>query len=285
MAGKGKGIWVKTVSKNGQTKTRFLNNRDKGGLSHGDTITLAEYNKAKEGKSLATQAVSDLKNVPLSPSKVPTQSTIESKPVAQKTTLYYALKVNENKIAYDEFESGIALDKNGNILLYKIGTKNAVAFTPQDLQKLEGAILTHNHPAKSAADSFGLNVKDPVQKQLHGEIVKAANDIGMSFSVEDISLLSVRKMNEIRAVTPNYTYSMKAPKSGWDSLDWEKQIVPSIEKHLTRLNGLLAKGFSDGTIANKGEAAVKLNHFLWKAVAQDTGMEYTVEKNVRPKPK
>lgn len=286
MAGAVKGIWVKTVSKSG-TKTRFLNNRDKGGISHGDTITLSEYNKLREGQKLsAPQAVSTLKDFVAQGNSVSTPGNTQvdgAKTNTAKTRLSFALKINEDRIAHGLTETAIAFDKDGNLLFSKGGTKNAVNFTPQELTKLKGAVATHNHPAQAGADSYGLDMKNPQHKALHKEMIKAGHDIGISFSADDIALLSVRKMAEIRAVTPNYTYSMKAPKDGWNNLDWNKDIMPVYEKHAKRLNESMIKGFNDGTIANKGEAAIKLNHFVWKAVAKETGMEYSVEKIARAK--
>lgn len=213
----------------------------------------------------------------------PTTQSIKPQSAARPVSGVQTLKAIEDKIAYDTVESAIAFDKTGKILFRKNGSESAVNFSSSELKQLEGAIVTHNHPIRTGADTSGLDKNNPLHQQTYNEMVQAGQDIGLSFSAEDIALFSTYRLKEIRAVTPNYTYRMKPPTNGWDGLSWEKQILPLYEKHVKRLSDLFQKGVKNKTIENPGEYAIKLNHMIWTAVAKETGMIYTVEKIKREK--
>ena len=111
----------------------------------------------------------------------------------------------EDTIRGNALETGIFIDQSGAVLKQKQGQPDRVAFLTSDLQKMSGALFTHNHPG------------------------------GSSFSFEDIALAAEFALSEIRAVTVNARHIAK-PINQWPDLSAltlaEKQ---AIEKQATAL--------------------------------------------------
>ena len=81
-----------------------------------------------------------------------------------------AIKAAENRIYKNKVETAILLDKRGNtIFVESNGATNVVQFTTEQLAKMKGANLTHNHPR------------------------------GSTFSPEDVAVLTAHGLNSIRA--------------------------------------------------------------------------------------
>lgn len=94
-----------------------------------------------------------------------------------------ALKAAESKIYKDAVETAFLLDKKGNtIFIESSGATNAVYFTPEQVAKMKGANLTHNHPSNS------------------------------TFSPEDIKTLTTSGLNSIRATGIDRTYQLSVIK-------------------------------------------------------------------------
>lgn len=101
----------------------------------------------------------------------------------------------EAKIKTMKTERIYAYDANGKEISHsKKGTSNQTIL-PYGYN-YKDAVLTHNHPGKSLHDTI-------------------AGRIGRSFSGADIRTAVMQNASEIRAVTGNYTYSIKRPKGGW----------------------------------------------------------------------
>lgn len=107
----------------------------------------------------------------------------------------FEAKRRNNKIEY-----GMTVDKDGNIVKERKGTKRRVQWGSWDEIPKDG-ILTHIHPIDAR---YGNNM---------GRFYPS---VGKSFSGADISVAIQGDLSEIRAVTPNYTFSMRRPKSGWN---------------------------------------------------------------------
>lgn len=94
-----------------------------------------------------------------------------------------ALEAAESKIYKDKVETATLLDRKGNtIFSHSNNAANYVQFTPEQLVKMKGANLTHNHPSNS------------------------------TFSGEDISLLTASGLNSIRATGKDRTYQLSVIK-------------------------------------------------------------------------
>lgn len=92
-----------------------------------------------------------------------------------KTKLYQCERI----IAGNKYESAIIYDKNGNMVFKKKGNANSVSFTVEESKKMKGCVLTHNHPD------------------------------GSVFSPEDINMLRVGDLSEIRACNKNGTFILR----------------------------------------------------------------------------
>ena len=94
-------------------------------------------------------------------------------------------------------ETGVLFNKDGNIVIDKRGGSRSVQFTKDECLLMNDGIFTHNHPG-----AWGYSENDIMR-------------IGNSFSIQDIALAVGNNLAEMRAVTPNYTFSMKRPDGGW----------------------------------------------------------------------
>jgi hypothetical protein len=122
---------------------------------------------------------------------------VAAKPKSKKPKIS-KIEQFENEIVGLESETA-AIFKNGRKILQKGGAKYSVTFTAGEMQKMAGAVVTHNHPL--ASDSAK----------------------GLGFSPADISMGLVNGVNEIRAVSGDYVYSFKP-----NGIEWNPKIQKSI---------------------------------------------------------
>jgi hypothetical protein len=155
------------------------------------------------------------------------------------------------------YERAIAIDPaTGQVLFNKGGQQTSVYFTSDEVAKMKGAIMTHNHPNVGAWMPPDERAK------------------GFSFSKADMHCASYCEVKEMRAVTSHYRHSIESPKSGWNQKYWEKTFKPTYEKHEKAVNREFIKGmFSGRTHYDYVEA--NFHHEVIKRTAQELGMKYT----------
>ena len=96
-----------------------------------------------------------------------------------------AIQSTEAKIASRKLETAYAFDDKGQIIFKKTsGKPDRVLFTKEEVDKMPGKVLTHNHPS------------------------------GTTFSVEDITLLVQHDIKEIRAANTEGAYSLRQSQNG-----------------------------------------------------------------------
>lgn len=117
--------------------------------------------------------------------------------------------------------------------------------------------MTHNHPRG------------------WGYPEKSLARIGNSFSPADIYLAVTWDLAEMRAVTPNYTFSMKRPQSGW-GMPYEK-VKNIIESENKKLRKEFDKRIDDNTLTVSQASAMHF-HILWKRVSEKCGWNYSKAK-------
>lgn len=156
------------------------------------------------------------------------------------------------------FETAVAFDRNGIALFEKAGGATSVQFTPEELAPLRDCVFTHNHPIgwRSAADKMGR--------------------IGNSFSLADVSLAIQYNFSEIRAVTPNFTFSMKRPAGGWPALAQAQTTMIGIHEKLVKD---MAYRISQNT-TTVGKAQIIHQHKLWQEFAKQFKLEYSKFKAI-----
>ena len=155
------------------------------------------------------------------------------------------------------YETGVCVDLKGNVIIDKRGSYQSIAFTAEECAMMKDCIFTHNHPS---GWSYPGN-----------DICR----IGNSFSCQDMALCIYHDLIEIRAVTPNYTFSMKRPSGGWN-------VTPSeIQKDFDAVSNKLHKEFTrrinNGTMTI-GQATATHFHILWKQLSKKYGWEYDKQK-------
>ena len=113
-------------------------------------------------------------------------STRPAAPSRHSPGMTRALKDIEHSIVHEKVEHAHILAADGSTIFTKKGRKSVVEFTTDELARMRGATLTHNHPA-----------------------------VDVSFSPHDVRLAIQQQLTEMRAVSPSYRYSVRAPEKGW----------------------------------------------------------------------
>lgn len=145
-----------------------------------------------------------------------------------------ALAKTEAKIRTMKTERIYAFDKNGTEISHSTKGKATSTQLPSGYN-YKDAILTHNHPGKGLANNV-------------------AGRIGRAFSGADIATATIQNAAEIRAVTGNYTYSMKRPKGGWgvstrqQAMNISNEIRKKRQTYYIREQGRIANSAYNGSI-------------------------------------
>jgi hypothetical protein len=105
-----------------------------------------------------------------------------------------AILAYEHNQRQEEREAMALYDDDGNMLNRVQGKRDHVPLRKEDVPR-EDLIMTHNHPSALGQTGY--------------------RGIGHSFSPDDMVLALKFKAKEMRAVTPNYTFSFKRPQGGW----------------------------------------------------------------------
>lgn len=178
--------------------------------------------------------------------------------IRQERELYKAVESVENVIRMNAgFETSVVFDRNGRKLLEKRGLSRSVTFTVEECRRMKDAIVTHNHPS---GWSYPEN-----------SIMR----IGNSFSKEDLLLAVGNDMAETRAVTPNYTFIMKRPSSGWNiSVDELKKEINDLELAISKeYRPLICQG-----IISDDQAIITHCHRVSKTLSKKYGWIYIKKK-------
>jgi len=168
----------------------------------------------------------------------------------------------ERGIAGGERETAVVVDRNGVEVVRRTGGRDAVTFTPDELSKMSGGTLTHNHP--STISQSGLVLKD------------------IPPSGQDAALFLGQKLEELRAVAQNYVYSLKLrkglPRPSLEELvkKWEQrraayQKQKTIEVSSNFFEGKISEVQAKGEIFTYQSTAY---HRAWLDVADEFGIDY-----------
>lgn len=177
------------------------------------------------------------------------------KPTSDRAKLVLAKE--ESRIRNQKYETVIAIDpETGKVLFRKDGHETGVNIDRKDIPKMQGAIVTHNHP--KIAGSWEENY--PGFK-------------GVSFSDADVSTACITQVAEMRAVSVGYNHSLKPPEEGWDAQFWHRKVKPIYRKHerlvYSELMAAIYMGKKDAY-----EAEQDYHHEIIRRTAEETGMKY-----------
>lgn len=154
-------------------------------------------------------------------------------------------------------ETGVLFNKDGNIVINKRGGSRSVQFTKDECLLMNDGIFTHNHPG-----AWGYSENDIMR-------------IGNSFSIQDIALAVGNNLAEMRAVTPNYTFSMKRPDGGWGISVEELMKLYNDENRNLRLE--FTRRINKDTLTISQASATHF-HILWKMLSKKLGFDYSKMK-------
>lgn len=163
----------------------------------------------------------------------------------------------EHKQRQEENEAMAFYDDSGNLLYRKQGKRDHVSLRSDEVPS-DNLILTHNHPAALGQTSY--------------------RSIGNSFTPDDMVMAVKFKAKEMRAVTPNYTFSFKRPQGGWNAKQSEVRRAYEDAMRQVREDGEYYYGRAKMTdVANERYMATYW-HKVNKLVAKQFGWNYTKKR-------
>ena len=149
------------------------------------------------------------------------------------------------EIAADTLETAVVMDRSGTVLLRKQGMADVVEFSADELAKLPGSVLLHNHP---------------------GSVPEA-------FSVEDIALAVHHRLAEIHAVDRLYHYSASDPSGSWSPAYWRDTVAPVLQRVTQDVTERMQAALVAGLLAEDQYHGM-INHLIWTEVAQEVSLGY-----------
>lgn len=116
--------------------------------------------------------------------------------VFENENYHATVKSEEKKIFNQSFETAVVIDRRGNVIFRESsGASNFVKFSEEQLSKMKGATLTHNHPSNS------------------------------TFSFADVNLMAIQELKVIRATGKKRTYQLerrdKKPQGNTLAMDYK----------------------------------------------------------------
>jgi DnaJ-domain-containing protein 1 len=148
----------------------------------------------------------------------------------------------------------------GESLFSHGGNETSVNIPQEDISKLKGAYLTHNHP------NLGTSNDDPRSK-------------GYSFSHLDFKVAAYAQVAEIHAVSRGFDHVLSPPREGWNAQWFERKGWPVYQKHYGQVyRELIVKTAFRGMDARLADR--ELWHVTMDRTAKELGMNYS-RKEVR----
>jgi len=180
----------------------------------------------------------------------------------------HQIHLKEKEIVKSKAEVAVVFDNNGKCVLEKIGDDNEVRFTNEELERLRGNTLTHNHPP--SVFSSGAVVSVPP-------------------SPDDLGLMLQHQMKQLRTVTKKYVYVIKPPKTDVPSGSiLRREYVGNVMNRLDlemkfqifgRMHKLVDRAKRERVPVSMVQRTVdgeqpELMHKAWKIVSKEVGIGY-----------
>lgn len=182
--------------------------------------------------------------------------------IEKERDTYQAIIEKEKGIRIQKgFETAFVFNRNGEVILNKDGEKRKVEFTNYDVKLMKNAILTHNHPSGWSYQA------------------RSIMRIGNSFSSSDINLAVISDLYEIRAVTPEYTFVLRRPDTGWGVSINDLHVAYEEIKDIVQkeLNSYVSR--MDYNQSSCDRASILHFHKLNKLLSKKFGWHYSKHKN------
>lgn len=157
-------------------------------------------------------------------------------------------KQDEVHIKGQKKEAAILYDGSGKKVFHKTGEKHSVSFTFEENKRMQGGVLTHNHPG------------------------------GATFSPDDINILRSTKLSEIRAVGRDGVYCLKSP-SFWDKkIDSMEGIQEQYDKIVEELRDEMERwGYNNQNTITVEDYQICYQNKVIEEFARKFSIKYYVE--------
>lgn len=157
-------------------------------------------------------------------------------------------KQDEVHIKGQKKEAAILYDGSGKKVFHKTGEKHSVSFTFEENKRMQGGVLTHNHPG------------------------------GATFSPDDINILRSTKLSEIRAVGRDGVYCLKPP-SFWDKkIDSMEGIQEQYDKIVEELRDEMERwGYNNQNTITVEDYQICYQNKVIEEFARKFSIKYYVE--------
>ena len=158
------------------------------------------------------------------------------------------LSKDENSIRSLNEEKALIYDSSGRNVFKKDGSAHDVSFTEDEIKRMRGCVLTHNHPG------------------------------GASLSAADINMLRSSKLSEIRAVGRDGVYRMIQPDKWKEEISSASQIADEYNKIVDELQSSMEKWALDNLdkITEKDYQIIYQNKVVTE-FAKRFGLKYEME--------
>ena len=179
--------------------------------------------------------------------------------VMEGESVYKNIGLKESLIRTENIEKAAIFDTKGNIIAELSGGRKRLIIPEGEMPKLKDNIFSHNHPEGS---SF------PV-----GDMRR----IGNSLSWSDIYTAITGNVREMRAVTPEYTFSIIRPDKGWPDISTVKLVHSKInDETLDELTSLVKKG-----VTTENKVNTVFFHLVNKKVFKYLNINY-IKQKIKP---
>lgn len=156
------------------------------------------------------------------------------------------LLMDEKSLSARKKETAVIYGSDGKFLFQKRGTSNEVVFTKEEVKRLHGSIISHNHPS------------------------------GSSLSLQDIILLRESGAVEIRATTKSGVYYIHSPQKWGEQINTAAKIKEKYEEIRNSVKKECQELYLSGAIT-KTERFHRLIEETNKKFSERFGFEYGKE--------
>lgn len=171
------------------------------------------------------------------------------------TELEKIISGHEDQIRHLPKEEARIIDPDtGDLVFRKGGDEVSVYFSNDEITKVRGKIVTHNHP------NLGWPKSDPRSQ-------------GLGFSYADLDFAASVGVKEIRAVGANYNYSFSSGDKRWD----RNRLSKTYKKHYNQqYNQAMWMVMTGQTSA--AQADFDFHHKVAESTAKELGYRYSRER-------
>jgi SPP1 gp7 family putative phage head morphogenesis protein len=195
---------------------------------------------------------------PAQPPTPPSGSSGGGQPLS-RDELLKIVRVAEDGIRRDQFETVLVFDQTGQEILRKPGQQYSVPILPAEQQLMHGSTTTHNHPR---------GWEHPPSDPRHQ---------GNSFSEADVRLAIRAGAAEMRAVTQVWRCSVRpGPGQIWSPSFWSQVVEPAFQQ----ADRDVRNDFMPAVRARRmtlTQAMAEHFHEVWSRVAAQTRIQYDRE--------